>query len=462
MTTRGYLALGAIVIALGTILASVHSLTGPPPNHYREPTPLMRAAERGDIPTLRRLLANGENPNQVHDEVGGWHRTPTQNKSPLMFAAERGQLTAAQLLVDAGADLYAETNTDGAIAYYVPATAFSYAIDSGKTDLVRYLWSISDKVSFRRDLPRVIAQAVSRYMADQQFPQGATRGKDYPGTIKYLLTEIASPEESSAALFQFADSGHLEAIEYIVKHGGMARADSLWQAARTCRMDIAKLLLAAGANANGQYGDQSPLMGAREGNCLDTVGQLLIAHGADPKALEQTRLPRAFGTPLQTPLGQIFRPELELITGVTRPLPAGCALARDTLLPGNRDNVNPWASADRILITATLSALLPTDIDWKQLRKLVGDSLVTLGAYYTAEKSTEQGNIVLEGIVFRDESKAQTFVALLGKLRGSAMSKSVIRQGRTVLFVSFMAHDPVAKECRDAITSSLTEASKRS
>ncbi len=60
-------------------------------------TPLHRAAEQGQMNSLRVQLANGARVN-VRDELG---------MTPLHYAAEGGQAAAAQLLIDAGADVNA-------------------------------------------------------------------------------------------------------------------------------------------------------------------------------------------------------------------------------------------------------------------------------------------------------------------------------------------------------------------
>ena len=57
-------------------------------------TPLAIAAYRGDLPTLRRLIAEGCQIDQT-DETG---------YSALTYAADSGQLQAALILIDAGAD----------------------------------------------------------------------------------------------------------------------------------------------------------------------------------------------------------------------------------------------------------------------------------------------------------------------------------------------------------------------
>ncbi len=56
-------------------------------------TPLMWAARRGDLATMRRLLDAGEDPYE-RDVLNGW--------TPLFHAIHKGQIEAVRLLLDRG------------------------------------------------------------------------------------------------------------------------------------------------------------------------------------------------------------------------------------------------------------------------------------------------------------------------------------------------------------------------
>lgn len=61
-------------------------------------TPLMAAATKGDVATIRDILANGGSVDEADAE--GW--------TPLMFAARNGCTEAVKVLLDAGANPNAE------------------------------------------------------------------------------------------------------------------------------------------------------------------------------------------------------------------------------------------------------------------------------------------------------------------------------------------------------------------
>ena len=134
-------------------------------------TPLMTAARVGSLDVIRRLLATGADPNKAEATLGQTalmfaianHHTQvartlletgasatTRSKdrfTPLLFAAQQGNLEAASLLLSAGADVN-ESAPDGiggntnARARFVPdteAATLLVAIDSGHANLARFL-----------------------------------------------------------------------------------------------------------------------------------------------------------------------------------------------------------------------------------------------------------------------------------------------------------------------------------
>lgn len=70
-------------------------------------TPLIRAAEKGDVGEVRRLLDAGENVN-AYDGLG--------LVTPLMMAADKGHVEVVRLLLDRKADVNARDGAEGLTA----------------------------------------------------------------------------------------------------------------------------------------------------------------------------------------------------------------------------------------------------------------------------------------------------------------------------------------------------------
>jgi WD40 repeat protein len=87
---------------------------------------LAKLVERGDMVALRARLASGASPNELDDrEIGGW--------TPLMGAARSGNIDAARLLLESGAEINAK-NQYG-------ATALDIAVVGGKGEVAEFLRS---------------------------------------------------------------------------------------------------------------------------------------------------------------------------------------------------------------------------------------------------------------------------------------------------------------------------------
>jgi uncharacterized protein len=89
----------------------------------RWPYELEDAAEAGDLPRIRSLLAEGAEVDSVHDGRFPW--------TPLMRAALHGQADAVKLLLESGADPNHED-----LDFY---SSITMAADQGRWDIVRLL-----------------------------------------------------------------------------------------------------------------------------------------------------------------------------------------------------------------------------------------------------------------------------------------------------------------------------------
>src|SRR5258706_5058556 len=83
---------------------------------------------------------------------------------PLMMGAGGGQLEAARLLVEGGANLYAQANTQ---VPGEPLTAFDFAVRAGHVALADYLWRKSDGVRFGAQLSRYIGDTCGQSCDDK-------------------------------------------------------------------------------------------------------------------------------------------------------------------------------------------------------------------------------------------------------------------------------------------------------
>lgn len=241
------------------------------PPSYNSLTPLMTAAERGDIESVKTLLKERANVNTRYNEGPRFHGTPTRNKTALMFAADRGNLEIVKLLLEAGADLYVEDNSEG--------TAFSYAVKSGNLNIVQYLWENSNKVIFKKKADTNLIVAARHNLSWK---------KNLPPVddmVVYLMKNVADDKSSSQAVHGLTLHGISDAIKYLLDRGAKAGIDSLSQASSGGHTDTVRLLLDHGLNANGRHLGVTPLMRAASGQHVETV-KLLLSRGADINAAD--------------------------------------------------------------------------------------------------------------------------------------------------------------------------------
>ena len=93
-------------------------------------TPLMAAADKGDLPRVKRLITRGKNPSQASP----------QGRTALMEAAEAGHLAIVQYLVEKGAALNtAQRHPMGLGNGYGGRTALEKATASKHAAIAQYL-----------------------------------------------------------------------------------------------------------------------------------------------------------------------------------------------------------------------------------------------------------------------------------------------------------------------------------
>ena len=252
--------------------------------------PLHLAAATGDAEVVKTWIAKKRNLDQTYDEPshgieGNYART--RGITALMVAAETGHFDIVKLLVEGGANLYAESHwRDGSNR----RNAFDYAVASGKIAVVEYLWTKSDGVRFAAHLGPQIAETCRQY-CDDKF------GSDAHSNLALFLIGVARDDAilgkgiSEAACFSRTP---LKLLAFLEKNAVRFPRNTLHCAAYQYtvrsmksveeRIAIASFFLDHGADPNDlAFNYATPLMGAAAAPDLEMV-KFLIARGANPNA----------------------------------------------------------------------------------------------------------------------------------------------------------------------------------
>jgi ankyrin repeat protein len=180
----------------------------------------LRACEQGRLAEVKRLLLEGHDPNG-HDDVRG--------ERPLHVVARAGHVPVARSLLSAGANIEAQ------IGYGGLERPLDCAAEKGQIPMIRFLLSRGAKVNVG-------------------------------GTSLALHCAILEGQRSAVALL-------------LRKRAKLAK-DSLYWAARTGDVRLAKLLIKAGAKINGD-GSHRPIRAAARLHESSAMLKMLIEHGAD-------------------------------------------------------------------------------------------------------------------------------------------------------------------------------------
>lgn len=248
-------------------------------------TPLHEAAATGNTELVKSWIASQRDLDVTYDEPssgieGNYARA--QGLTALMTAARMGHLEIVKLLVEGGANLYAESRLrDGTN----PQSAFDYAVGSGRRPIVEYLWTRSDGVRFASRLDRHIAATCSLGCDDKV-------GGDARSNLALFLIGITRDD---AALGRGIGEAAchapqpLQVLTFLHKHGvrfprNTVHCIAYHSTARQLhspaqRMAAASFLLDHGADPNDL--PHTPLRGAAAAHDIEMV-QLLLARGADP------------------------------------------------------------------------------------------------------------------------------------------------------------------------------------
>ena len=271
-----------IVAALLDAGASPHAATP-----YGE-TPLMTAARTGDPEVVRLLIEAAADV----DAKEGW-----REQTALMWAAAERNAAAAQVLIEAGADVAARSQAG--------MTPLLFAARSGDIDTVRTL------LAGGADIDEAARDAILR-------PPAADDGENDDGAEADAAAPLP-PRLGSTPLATAIRNVHYELAAWLVAAGadvnrdgprgtalhGLVRARNCERTAMPCpeqsstpgSLELARLLLAHGADVNARMTARPPTKGTYDGNFMSLVGatplflavkasdtelmRLLLDHGAD-------------------------------------------------------------------------------------------------------------------------------------------------------------------------------------
>lgn len=197
------------------------------------PESLFNAAKKGDIQTVRQLIASGAN----------LEETGKHGATPLIIAAERGRMEVVVELVKAGANIHATGEHD--------VTVLLAAADSGEKDVVEYLINSGAKIDFKGDRGATLLAASAYRDRVGIIKILLAAGADYNGTKLYKRDKVLK----GTPLMIAAEGGSLKSAMALVRAGtdpnfqGDEGFTALMLAAKANEPEIVALLLGVGADA---------------------------------------------------------------------------------------------------------------------------------------------------------------------------------------------------------------------
>jgi len=257
--------------------------------------PIHVAAATGDVAFVQSYIARKGKLDVTFDEPSRGlegNSSLLRGVTPLMMAARGGQLEIVKLLVEAGANLYAEARPrderpDWSYRRTVFDFAYENAMDRGvnAAAILEYLWSRSDGVRFAARLRQQISGACARYCDEKH-------GADNPALV---LMNLAPDEPRGHGIGEAACMARrpLELLAFLEKRAVRFPKSTLHCAAygsparglRTPeeRIAIVAFFLERGADLEdlGINRFWTPLMGAAAASDIEMV-KFLLSRGANP------------------------------------------------------------------------------------------------------------------------------------------------------------------------------------
>jgi ankyrin repeat protein len=287
-------------------------------------TPLILAAEKGQLVVAKYLLDHGANVNarsRNHGEVpliaaaSNGHKAMVElllshgadvtggGLNPLYVAASRGYVSVAEVLLANKADVNQPSGTDTSGLRPVDVAA-----RDGKTEMLDLLINHGADVNATdalghtpielaargNELPAIKILLAAKANIEAKDKEGATAlqmaaGNGYANIVSLLLSSGAAVDATNdlgaTALWLAVHNGHAEAVPALLEHkadpnhtGGVRNGNNIWYPSPVSfsiqRPEILKLLLDAGAKPDSLYS-------AIDRDQVESV-RLLLDHGADP------------------------------------------------------------------------------------------------------------------------------------------------------------------------------------
>ena len=255
-------------------------------------TGLLAAATKGDVKEIRRLIKNGENPNQA-DENG---------LTALILAAIDEQPEAAQILLDNGIEPNQANKIDATAlmgaAFGGQSEAAKVLLDNGaepnQANKIGWTALMGAAAGGHSEAVKVLLDNGANPNQADENERTALMGAVFGGhseTAKVLLDNGAAPNQADengwTALMGAAGKGHSEAAKVLLDNGTAPnQADetsqtALMSAAFGGHSETAKVLLDNGAEPNqADENGQTALMAAAFGGHSETA-RVLLDNGAD-------------------------------------------------------------------------------------------------------------------------------------------------------------------------------------
>jgi hypothetical protein len=262
--------------------------------------PIHVAAATGDVEFVKGYIAKKGKLDLAFDEPSRGlegNSSLLRGVTPLMMAARGGQLETVKLLVEAGANLYAEARPrDERPDWSYRRTAFDFAFENAMdlqrmvdqrpanaAPVLEYLWTKSDGVRFAARLDQQIRYACGRYCNDKA-------GGDTRSNPALFLISIAPDEPRGRGIsYAVCDSRQaLAMLAFLEQHAVRFPKNTLHcvaagERALDERIAIINFLVEHGADLEdpGVSGYATPLMRAASAHDVGMV-KFLLSRGANP------------------------------------------------------------------------------------------------------------------------------------------------------------------------------------
>ena len=167
-------------------------------------SPLMRAAQSGNLERVKSLTWTGINMGSISLEIR-FHGQPLSGRTALMFAAESGDVV--KLLLERGADPDIQDTAGN--------TAFDYACEGGHQAAIEVLWPAMKK----------------RSVAHVGYLLGGAAADGHLDIVQFLFDK-SDDNGRSRVLAHATSPEHLEIMEFLLKAGVSITPEAMNRAAR--------------------------------------------------------------------------------------------------------------------------------------------------------------------------------------------------------------------------------------